>query len=121
MYKGEKCGLRKDEVKAFELFNRAADLGFVEAIGQLGAWAMDGLPGMIPDRAKAKEYFEDAAAKGDILSRNNLAVLLADVYYIGYLSAKELKKVINVHRAGDFSAVKTLLSNKIRAADSTQM
>ena len=188
-------GLRKGEAKASELINRAADLGSAEALGTLGVWAANGQPGSIPDRAKAKEYFEDAAAKGDTLSRHNLGNLLAGEgnfelaikhwhlaaaagdddsmkclwncfsegklskpdllkslrahkpvsdemeseererfdaakearagndellkhtygsYYLGYINAKELKKSLKAHTAGDWRAVETFLANKIR-------
>ena len=70
-------GLRKDEAKAFELFNRAADLGSAEAIAQLGTAAYE-RSASISDRTKAKEYFEDGARKGDVLSRTTLGALFAD-------------------------------------------
>ena len=77
-FKDGTSGIRKNDEKALELFHRAADLGFAEAIGQLGYWAMNGSLDSIPDKAKAKQYIEDAVVKGSITSRNNLAVLLAD-------------------------------------------
>ena len=75
-------GLRKDKAKAIELLNKAADLGSAEAIRLLGTWAVHGwfgsINGSISDKQEAKEYFEDAMVKGDVVSRNNLASLLAD-------------------------------------------
>ena len=71
-------GLRKNDEKAFKLLNRAARLGSDEAIGQLGTWADTGWPDSNPDRRKAKEYYEDAAKKGHVQSRFNIAILLAE-------------------------------------------
>jgi TPR repeat protein len=186
--------LRKDDVKAFELFHRAAGLGCAEAVGQLGYWAVHKT--LTPDRTKARKYLEEAAAKGDLASRGNLGHLLAGEgeielaikhwhlsaaagcdhamkllwkcfskgtlskpdlektlrahkassdemnseererldaavearagndelliriygsYYLGYINAKELKKALKGHRAGDRTAVETFLAMKIRA------
>ena len=169
--------------------------GICRRKGRLGTWAANERPtSSTQNRRKTKEYFEDAAAKGYVLSRTTLAVLLSKEgnydlaikhwhlsaaaghdeaikrlrdcfskgklskpdlekalrahkaacdemnsevrkrfaarrdaeagddellkhiyfsYYFGYLNAK-VKKVLIAHRAGDFSAVKTLLENKIR-------
>ena len=73
-----KNGVRKNEAKAFELFNRAADLGFADAFGQLGFGTVNEELGSTQNRAKAKEYFEDGARKGDVLSRAALAWILDD-------------------------------------------
>ena len=188
-------GVKKDDEKAIKLFQRAADLGSAEAIGQLGSWAAKGWLESTPDTTKAKEYLEDAAKKGDINSRYNLSHLLAEEgnfelaikhwhlsaaagdddsmkplwgcfsrgrlskadlekalrahkaacdemkseererydaakeawagndellrhtygsYYFGYINAKELKKSLKAHAAGDWRAVETFLANKIR-------
>ena len=71
-------GVKKDEAKASELFNRAADLGSSAAIGQLGCWAINGQCTSPPNVTKGREYVEDAAAKGHILSRATLASMLLD-------------------------------------------
>ena len=188
-------GFRKDEAKASELFNRAADLGSAEAIGRLGLLAMDKEFTSVPNKTKAMEYFEDATKKGHVISRAALASLSAgegeielaikhwqlaaeagcdysmkdlwdcfskgklskpdlekalrahkaacdemnseerkrydaakearvgndeflksiyDMYYLGYINAKELKKSLKAHAAGDLRAVETFLANKIR-------
>ena len=60
------------------MFRRAADLGCAQAIGELGLWSLRGLSDLVPDREKAKEYFEDSAKKGDVHSRHNLAMLLME-------------------------------------------
>jgi TPR repeat protein len=70
--------LRKDDAKASELLDRAAQLGSAEAIAELGLWVANGWLDSIPDRTKAKFFFEDAAKKGDVPSRYNLAKLWAD-------------------------------------------
>ena len=187
-------GLRKDEAKAFELFQMAADLGSAEATGMLGRFLAEDRFTSTPNTTKGQEYFEDAAAKGHIASRYHLAVLLADEghidlaikhlhlaaaaghdnsmkalwecfskgklskpdlekalrtlkaacdemnseererlaafreamdgndgllkkiyssYYMGFINAKELKKLLKAHAAGDRGAVETLLNMKI--------
>ena len=73
-------GLEMNDEKALELFNRAAGRGSADAIGMLGVLAEDGWLGSIPNIngcTKAKEYFEAAVKKGDILSRYHLALISA--------------------------------------------
>jgi hypothetical protein len=69
-------GVRKNETKAFELFNRAADLGFADAFGQLGSGAVNKELSLNPNGRTAKEYCEDGARKGDVYSRAVLAWIL---------------------------------------------
>ena len=188
-------GVRKNDDKALELLQMAADLGSVVAIQKLGCWASDERLRLIPSGTSSKEYFEDGAKKGNVLSRYYLAERLAedgsidlairhwhlaaaaghggsmkrlwkcfnrgklskpnlekalrahkeasdemnsedrkryaaykealdgtdelvktiyDSYYDGYINAKELKKALKAHAAGDRRAVKTFLLNKIR-------
>ena len=71
-------GVKKDEAKASELLNRAADLGSAEAVGMLGRLLVDERITSTPNITKGKEYFENAAAKGHILSRATLASMLLD-------------------------------------------
>ena len=127
MYLQGDKGLRKDEVKAFELLQLAAGQGCAEAIGQLGFFAVDGQPDSIPDQTKANEYFEKAAAKGHSLSRVALADILAqegeielaikhwhlaaaagfdhttkylwDCFSKGKLSKSDLEKALRAHKA----------------------
>lgn len=120
-------GLRKDEAKALELLNSAAGFGSADAIRILGEWTLLGQSGLIPDRTKAKAYFESAAMKGDVPSRFNLAALLAkednidlaikhwhlsaaagcensmkrlwECFFNGRLSKPDLEKALRAHKA----------------------
>ena len=76
-YRDGSAGFRRDEVKAFELLQMAADLGSADAIGRFGSWAVNERSTSISDYTKAMKYFEKAAAKGHVLSRTSLAALLA--------------------------------------------
>ena len=70
-YRKGNCGLRKNEVKAVELFDRAADLGCVDAIAILGRGF-----GFIKDEVTDKYNIEEAVMKGDIVSHYYLAAVL---------------------------------------------
>jgi len=68
-------GQPKDERKALELYHRAADLGCVEAISQLGFVFLRGSLGNFNvsiDKKKGWALLEDAAKKGSIDARYNL-------------------------------------------------
>jgi len=124
--KGDR-GLRKNNEKAFELLNRAADLGSVDAIAILGNILSFGHFDVTIDRSIGKEYLEDAVAKGHLLSRHRLAILLAQednydlaikhwhlgaaagcddsvknlwkCFYKRMLSKQDLEKVLRAHKA----------------------
>ena len=74
-YRKGNYGLQKNEVKAVELFDRAADLGSVEAIAIVGRGLAFGEHGFIKDEVTGRYCIEDAVVKGDIGSRYNLATL----------------------------------------------
>jgi TPR repeat protein len=63
-------GLQQDHVKAMELFNRAAELGFSKAHSHLACVYDEG-----GDLKKAKFHFEAAAMAGNEIARNNLGAL----------------------------------------------
>jgi len=62
-------GLARDDAKAVALMQRAADLGFPEALWKLGRCFLLGEQGVIRDKEKGKRYLEDAAMKGDADAR----------------------------------------------------
>ena len=123
MYMEGEHGLIKDEVKASELLNRAADLGSAEVIGHLAA---KGWSDSILDRTRFKEYLEDAAAKGHVISRAALASLLAgeDNYDLAIkhwhlaaaagddLSMKDLWQSFHKGRLSKLDLEKTLRAHK---------
>ena len=65
-------GLPKNENKAMTLFHQSADMGFVEAISELGTSYMFGW-GAKKDVSRGLNYLLDAAKRGDINARKNLA------------------------------------------------
>ena len=69
-YYGE-SGLQKDSRKAFELCTEAAELGYLEAIFDLGV-AYERGEGVGRDKAKAVEFYKKAAMQGNVMSRHNL-------------------------------------------------
>lgn len=58
-------GVQKDQVKAFDLFSKAAELGNPYAERWLGKYFEKGLGGVAIDLSKAVEHYKNAAAKGD--------------------------------------------------------
>ena len=64
-------GLPMDLQKALDLCLRAADLGYSKACYVLALCYEKGV-GLPKDIAKAKEYYEKAAKKGNIMARHNL-------------------------------------------------
>ncbi|EJK65155.1 hypothetical protein THAOC_14027 [Thalassiosira oceanica] len=61
-------GLQKDMRKAVELWTKAADLGSIEALFQLGCIQED----IQEDKARAAEFYEKAAMQGCVEARHNL-------------------------------------------------
>ena len=64
-------GLKKDARKAAELWTKAAELGSIEALFNLGHVYLNG-EGVQQDKAKGIQYFEKAAMQGHVASRHNL-------------------------------------------------
>jgi TPR repeat protein len=61
------------------------------------------------DEMKSEERGRCDAFKKALAENDERLTLIYKVYYLGYINAKELKKVLNAHRAGDWGAVQTLL------------
>ena len=66
----------KDEVKAFEWFQKAAEKGYANAQNKLGVMYANG-KGVEKDDEKALEWFQKAAEQGDANAQNNLGVMYA--------------------------------------------
>ena len=64
-------GLEKDVARAFELYERAAELGVIDAHYNLGVLYDEGTD-VEKDTAKALRHYEAAAMCGDVLARHNL-------------------------------------------------
>ena len=105
-----KDGLRgqpKDERKALELYHRAADLGCIDALSQLGFTYLRGNLGSYDvaiDEKKGRGFMEDAAKKGNINARHNLWMF---EYERGNHDAA-LRHYKLAAEAGDEGAVKNL-------------
>ena len=70
-------GMAKDDRKALNLFQSAANLDHADAYGMLGyAYNIGDLPGP-HDTIKGKEYLELSSKKGSVGARTNLVVLAA--------------------------------------------
>jgi len=78
MYRYGQYGLVRDEAKALELLQRAADLGCPDALGMLAYYFFNGEGGVIQDWEKARIYLEDATKKGNAVIRYNLGLLEED-------------------------------------------
>ncbi|KAH8062601.1 hypothetical protein JL722_3523 [Aureococcus anophagefferens] len=68
-------GLVKSDKKAAKIYRRAAQLGDVDAIVNLGQM-YDGGNGVKLDKKKAEELFRTAADRGHAIAQNNLGTLL---------------------------------------------
>ncbi|EJK47895.1 hypothetical protein THAOC_33352, partial [Thalassiosira oceanica] len=66
-----RLGLQKDMQKAVELWTEAAELGWIEALYNLGI-AYESGEGVEKNRAKAAEFYKKAAMQGHVQSRYNL-------------------------------------------------
>jgi hypothetical protein len=71
-------GLRKDEKKAIELYQRSADLGYGNAICRLGLYYLHGNHGLEKDTVKALELLQKAAEKGNADALNVLSAIAVD-------------------------------------------
>ena len=67
-------GLPQDSKKAFELWSKAAELGYILGYGQLGSVYCFGL-GVEKDIKKAIHYYQLAAVGGDMVTRRTLGAL----------------------------------------------
>jgi TPR repeat protein len=72
LYEDGRHGCPKDETKALELLHRAADLGCPRAIGRFGFCLLAGDLGAVKNAEKGRALVEDAAKKGDVISRFQL-------------------------------------------------
>lgn len=95
---GEGEGLiPKDQKKAAEIFERAADFGSTSAMVSLGVFYMHGEAGLPKDQEKGVELFQRAADLGDADAMCNLA--LAYKEGVGGLTMNETKAVELYRRA----------------------
>jgi len=78
-YRDGQDGLARDEAKALELLQRAADLGCPEAIMKLGCFFFDGELGLVKAQEIALVCIEDAAKKGNVISRHLLGCIVEDL------------------------------------------
>ena len=67
------------------------------------------------DEMNSEERQRFAAYEEAVVGNDEPLKKIYKGYYLGFINAKELKKVLKAHRAGDRRAVATLLENKIRA------
>ena len=65
--------LPQDYTKALELWHQAGELGYTEAITNVGYFYDIGI-GVERDEEKAMYHYELAAMKGDMLARHNLGL-----------------------------------------------
>jgi TPR repeat protein len=72
MYFNGQAGLTRDEHKAKDLFQRAADHGDAGAIGYLGFMYENGKGGLAADQNKAVALYEQAAKLGDTFAKEQL-------------------------------------------------
>jgi hypothetical protein len=68
-------GLPKSHTKAHQLFQEAAEEGYVPALYELGEYYATSHDGLEPNYTKAREYYEMAAQKGNLLAKNALSSL----------------------------------------------
>ena len=91
-------GLPKDEGKALELFNKAADMGSGTAMFHIGFHHMY----VARDKKKSIEYFVEAVKMGDVESRCALAVIFSGERHF-HLARKHLRLAAE---AGHKTAIK---------------
>ena len=81
MYLTGENNLPKNEAKAVELLQRAADVGSAEAMGMLGVLLVYGKAGLAPDEERGKKLIYDALKRGDVCSRHNVGLVCGDNDY----------------------------------------
>ena len=110
-------GREKDQGKAFEWFEKAAQNGHLKAMYNLGIayWTGQGAP---ENRAEAARWWRSAAERGDVVSQYNLGV----AYYNGLGVEQDLVEAARWIRSAaeqDYETAKELLpalEEKIREA-----
>lgn len=70
-------GVQKDSAKALEHFQKAAELGHIEAPGAIGYFYAAGV-GVEKDEVKAAEWFQKGSEKGSALAKFNLGRFYLD-------------------------------------------
>ena len=96
-------GFPQDDVKAFELFVRAGELGHADAYNGIG-YAYSNGRGVQIDKKKAKYYYELAAIGGNEVARYNLGVVEEKA---GNMN-RALKHYMITARDGDSDALKKI-------------
>ena len=81
--------------------NKAAELGSIEAIANLGVLHLKG-DGVEKDVEKAKEYLHMAAQSGDTVSAYNLGKLIYDDIEENYECSDAMEMFSEVYRESDF-------------------
>jgi len=102
-YSQGKHGLPQDWAKTFELYHRAAELGYSHAYCNIGNAHLGG-EGVKRDMEKAVHYWERAAMKGDATARHNLGVFEANVGNI----ERALKHYMIAEKGGHIGALKKI-------------
>ena len=103
-YRSGELGVVKDNAESFKWIQRAADLGFPEAIFALGYCFLNGVIGVIQDEEKGILFMEEAAKKGDVTARYRLGCLETKLHHHD-LAIRHFKLAA---AAGDEAAMKEL-------------
>lgn len=78
IYYSKGIGVPKNQTKAVELFQKAAEQKFPAALSNLGSCQEQGLGGLSKDPRKALEYYEMAAKRGYAEAQNNAGLMYGD-------------------------------------------
>jgi len=102
-------GFPQDIDKAFELWHRAAELGYAKSYYSIG-YAYSNGRGVKSDMKKAVHYWEQAAMKGNVMARYNLGYI---EFHKGNTNRAAKHWMIAVGAGGDDSLkeIKELYSN----------
>ena len=76
-YRVGDCGLKKSAKKAARLYERAVELGSVDAMVNLGVLLECGATGVKIDMKKAARLYRMAADRGDAVAQHNLGLISA--------------------------------------------
>jgi TPR repeat protein len=108
-------GVKKHIDHAVKLWHRAAELGSLKALNNLGVLFNHGCDGISKDKTKAKQYFEKGAMAGFADSR----LILGGIEYDAGNFDRATKHWLNAASGGDIRAV-NLIKNAMAGGGATK-
>ncbi|MCB1450579.1 MAG: sel1 repeat family protein, partial [Nitratireductor sp.] len=104
-------GVKQDVKRAVELFRKAADLDFADAINDLGFLHFQGGEGVVRDQKRALEFFERAARLRHPEAMFNYAALIDDGVVPGKTPEDSASFLYEALRSGNEDVLQQLSDN----------